>query len=200
LSLWNPKENLAYHIPFALAAMADKNRWRITGEMENGVIYENRLVRQRAWLVPYVFSSNQVLNIIKTSKMPNGQLFHPWNTALVEDSFNLKSKKDRNSEVFLKDISNDIVEVSTKSAYPAFLVLSDIHYPGWKAWVDGKETYIHRTNYAFRGVSVPAGQHLIRFEYKPTSLYCGAAVSILSLFIFAIITGRQFIITKKLTV
>ncbi len=57
------------------------------------------------------------------------------------------------------------------------LTLSDQYYPGWQATIDGQPTEIVRADTVFRAVCVPAGDHTVRFEYEPTSLYAGVAVS-----------------------
>lgn len=72
----------------------------------------------------------------------------------------------------------------TAEAYlrePGLLVLADAYYPGWKAFVDGKETKIYRANYVMRGVHVPKGQHVIQFRYDPLSFKVGALISVISL-------------------
>lgn len=61
------------------------------------------------------------------------------------------------------------------------LVMSENYYPGWKAFVDGKETKIYRANYTFRAITVPQGKHDIKFEYQPESLKTGIMISIFSL-------------------
>ena len=43
------------------------------------------------------------------------------------------------------------------------LAVSEIYHPAWRAYVDGRETTVWRTNVAFRGVEVPEGEHEIRF-------------------------------------
>ncbi len=55
----------------------------------------------------------------------------------------------------------------------ALLFLSDAYYPGWKAFVDGKEVKIYRAHYAFRSVVVPKGKHTIIFSYEPKSFTYG---------------------------
>ena len=57
------------------------------------------------------------------------------------------------------------------------LVLSDIDYPGWKAFVDGIPTPIYRADYLCRGVYVPAGEHTVEFVYAPLSFRLGAWLS-----------------------
>ncbi len=61
------------------------------------------------------------------------------------------------------------------------LVLTDMWYPGWRAYVDGVEQPIYRVYHAFRGVSVPAGSHTVEFVYQPGMIAWGAGVSLASL-------------------
>jgi hypothetical protein len=61
------------------------------------------------------------------------------------------------------------------------LVLADMWYPGWRAYVDGAEQPIYRVYHAFRGVYVPAGSHTVEFVYQPTAIASGAIVSVASL-------------------
>ena len=63
----------------------------------------------------------------------------------------------------------------------SLLVLTDVHFPGWKAWVDGRETEIERVDYLLRGVPVPAGAHRVELRYEPASWRAGWIVSALSL-------------------
>ena len=43
------------------------------------------------------------------------------------------------------------VRLSVESERPAYLVTSETHYPGWRAYVDGRPQPIYYTNVAFRG-------------------------------------------------
>jgi len=70
---------------------------------------------------------------------------------------------------------------------PGYLVLLDSYYPGWQAYVDGKEAQILRANYAFRAVEVPAGKHRVEFSYRPLSFYAGLALSCMGL-LFGIVS------------
>jgi hypothetical protein len=78
-----------------------------------------------------------------------------------------------------------LVEAELKNA--GTLRLSDTYYPGWKAYVDGKETGILKADRIFRAVSLDPGKHLVRFVYDPLSFKLGLWVSgstMLGLFIF----------------
>jgi len=65
------------------------------------------------------------------------------------------------------------------------LLFSQSYYPGWKAYVDGKQTPILKADYAFRAVSVPEGDHSIRFEYQPRSFIYGVLLAFIGLILLA---------------
>jgi hypothetical protein len=78
-------------------------------------------------------------------------------------------------------VSPTELRVATTTTVRRFLVVSEMYYPGWRAYVDGVETPIFCTNYLFRGVVVPEGTHVVRFVYRPASVFVGATVSALAL-------------------
>jgi membrane protein YfhO len=88
-------------------------------------------------------------------------------------------------------VSPTDLRVSTSTTEPRLLVVSEMYYPGWRAYVDGVETPILRTNYLFRGVVVPGGRHVVRFAYLPSSVIAGAAVSALALLAAAVLLYRS---------
>lgn len=67
----------------------------------------------------------------------------------------------------------------------AFLYLSDTYYPGWRAYVDGKETNIYRANMAFRAIEVPKGRHTVVFKYVPMSFYIGLVLTLVGIVLCA---------------
>ncbi|MBI3186181.1 MAG: hypothetical protein HYZ28_28930 [Myxococcales bacterium] len=72
------------------------------------------------------------------------------------------------------------VALRASTPVEALLVLRDTWYPGWEATVDGVDVPIYRVNGNFRGLVVPAGEHLVRFVYRPRTVYAAGAVSALS--------------------
>ncbi|HXG00852.1 MAG TPA: YfhO family protein [Bacteroidota bacterium] len=73
--------------------------------------------------------------------------------------------------------NNEIV-IEAETSHDGLLVLSEIFYPGWKAYVDGKETHVYRTNYHLRGMHVPAGKHTVEVRFEPSSFRTGLWVSV----------------------
>jgi hypothetical protein len=70
----------------------------------------------------------------------------------------------------------------------AVLVVTDVHYPGWKAWVDGRPAPLERVDYLLRGVVLPAGTHRVELRYEPTSWRVGWMMSILALAVVVALT------------
>ncbi len=77
----------------------------------------------------------------------------------------------------------DHIVVSTNASAPGYLFLSEMFYPGWKAFVDDQPKRILRGNYLFRVVQLPEGQHVVRFVFDPLSIKIGIGITILTLFV-----------------
>ena len=163
-------------------------RWRRLGEVGKVAVFENTRMLPRAWLATgeLVVTEEQVLAIIRSGRTPDGAPWNPLEQALVEHSTGINFGKgneppsqDRHAEVTRHEPNR--VEVQTKSAAPALLILSANHYPGWRANVDGHAVEVMRVNYNLRGVSVPAGNHLVTFVYRPKSVLIGLVISLLTL-------------------
>lgn len=83
------------------------------------------------------------------------------------------------------------VVVKTDTVQPAYLLLTDVYYPGWNAYVDGKATPIYLADLAFRLIYLPAGQHTVIFQYVPLTFYLGL---ILSLVCWALLLGKSLLL------
>jgi hypothetical protein len=69
-----------------------------------------------------------------------------------------------------------VLRVRAPEAGP--LVLSDTHYRGWTATVDGQRESIIRANLVFRMVCVPAGEHVVTFTFRQPKFHLGLGISI----------------------
>lgn len=79
------------------------------------------------------------------------------------------------------------VAIEAKASGPALLVLSDSHYPGWRAMVDGEPAEILRANGLYRAVVLSEGSNEVVFEYVPGSVRLGGVVSLVSLGVLAVV-------------
>lgn len=71
------------------------------------------------------------------------------------------------------------------------VTLSQNYFPGWKAYIDGKETKIYRANYTFMAIESPKGKHYLELVYKPTSFKYGILIGYFS-FVIVIISLLYF--------
>lgn len=83
----------------------------------------------------------------------------------------------------------DHILMEVEARAPSYLFLSEIYYPGWKAFVDGKPSDLLRGNYLFRVLELDQGKHLVHIVFDPFSIKCGIAITIItfSLFLGALI-------------
>ncbi|HZY09559.1 MAG TPA: YfhO family protein [Bacteroidota bacterium] len=87
------------------------------------------------------------------------------------------------------------VEVSTMK--PGFLVLSEVHYPGWNAYVDGIKQKVYRANWNQRAVLVKPGKHFVEVRFEPESFHRGTLITVLSIGLSGV--GVVYSIRKKRT-
>jgi hypothetical protein len=185
ISLWDSRSQTALPIPQITAS----RKWYPIESFADGVLYENAQALPRTWLVPQILPlpPEAIRQTIQTSRLPNGEIFQPEKIALVEtgdrqlDPLLATPMASGTGTAQVITTADTQVEIETTTATPAFLVLSDVNYPGWQVMIDGRPAPIVPTNYVQRGVPVPAGTHRVRFEFHPLSFRLGAGISMLSL-------------------
>jgi hypothetical protein len=124
--------------------------------------------------------------------------FNPRDTAIVfassQNQLQNIQPADSAATISLVMNDNDVALYRSSSASNSFGVFSEVYYEkGWKAYIDGKETPIIRTNYVLRGLLIPSGQHEIKFEFKPASYYTGETVALVTgLLIFVALIAAAF--------
>jgi hypothetical protein len=96
-----------------------------------------------------------------------------------------------NVDITASRVNEIKLRATTPSA--AVLILSQTHYPGWKADVDGKRTEVFPINIALTGIQVPAGLHEIRFHFLPFSFEIGAALTLASGLTLLVLLGIRFV-------
>jgi hypothetical protein len=73
------------------------------------------------------------------------------------------------------------VVVRANAERPAYLVLSEANYPGWRARVDGAPAPIYQADYLFRAVHLGRGAHEIVFSFMPASYVWALAATLAAL-------------------
>jgi hypothetical protein len=105
-----------------------------------------------------------------------------------ENQFPLSQKNPRprtNDVVSITKYRPNRIELRAESENNSYLVLSELYYPGWHAYVDGKEVPILLVDYILRAIPLTPGKHEISFLYRPLSFILGAIITLL----FALLLG-----------
>jgi hypothetical protein len=109
----------------------------------------------------------------------------------------LSGQARSDDRVDLVDYRGGSVLLRATLGQPGLVFLGDSYYPGWRAYVDGRETPIYRANYAFRAVEVPAGEHEVRFAYAPTALTLGIAGSLAGIALTGGLAAAAWILRRR---
>ncbi|HTR80313.1 MAG TPA: YfhO family protein [Bacteroidota bacterium] len=131
---------------------------------------------QRAWFVDSI-AVDSGLGILDRMR---DNSFDPHHVAYFEEKpgFTI-DRPDTSAKVTVKDFGIHNVSFNVEASGNNLLYVSEIYYPkGWEAFIDGNPTKIYKTDYAFRSVLVPKGEHLVEFKFHPTTYYLGRTVSL----------------------
>lgn len=107
------------------------------------------------------------------------------NTAVLDAQFadfttNFIAGHDSTATVRFTKYTPEYVEYETSADKDGTIVFSEIYYPyGWKAYIDGEFVEHFRVNYMLRALNVPAGDHHIRFEFRPDSIRKGTTIALI---------------------
>jgi uncharacterized membrane protein YfhO len=116
----------------------------------------------------------------------------PKITAVVNKDFkkdiSFIPQPDSSAKIQLVKNDNDKITYTSESATNQFAVFSEVYYKaGWRAFVDGKEYPIIKTDYVLRGLALPAGKHNIEFRFEPQGYMKGKSLTLISSIILAIL-------------
>lgn len=73
------------------------------------------------------------------------------------------------------------------------LTVSEMYYPGWQAYVDGRKAETFKTDLALRGVLLPGGQRTLEFRFESKSLRNGIIVSLVVAALLVLYLGAMIV-------
>lgn len=158
-------------------------------------IYKNPYSMPRAYIA---HKSKRAPDYQNAQKMMGEKDFDIKNTVILEEDkpswykYPVAGAGVRDS-IEIEEYRLHMVKLSADLALDGVAVLTDLYYPGWKVFVDGKEEKIFRVNGLVRGVFLKAGKHVIVYKYSPLSFRIGLIVSLacLMLCLFLILSKER---------
>ncbi len=168
------------------------NRWYRKVEDENPCIWMNPNAIPRGWLVTryvVVKDDQEMERTLRGIGNPSLSTPNLANTVFLNDTpretFGLQAREDAGRIVHrmyrLTRVSFDLALTGS-----AILVLNDVHYPGWRAYVDGDEVPVFRANHAFRAIFLPGGARQVNFVFQPWSVRVGTIISLVALLLLVL--------------
>lgn len=173
--------------------MLNAKYW-IKGNQQTGQISldTNHTAFGPCWLVKNVKLVND--NVEEIQSIGNADL---KDTAFVEKLYanNVTQPQwDSSSYIRLTKFDNDTMEYYASCKGSQFAAFSEVYYPyGWNVYIDGKRSEYVRTNYILRGLSIPSGNHNIKFIFEPATYKKGVKIAYAaSFFILIFFLGGIF--------
>ncbi len=97
-------------------------------------------------------------------------------------------RSDEMPKVMRNDPNKIDIKVSLQK--PGILVLGEVYYPAWVAYVNGARQKVMRANDTMRAVPLPAGMHTIEIRYESDPFRLGGMIA---LFTLAVALGAIFL-------
>jgi len=157
------------------------SQYRLVFEDKTVGIFEDLKYMPRAWLVENFVVEKDPEKIIKILQEPE---FDPLKKVVLEEqpevNLDLEKKRNGGESVDFGVTENARKSYVVKTDKGGILFESAAFFPGWKAYIDGRETKIFKANLAFRAIIIPPGIHEGRFYYEPKSFLIGMIMSFTS--------------------
>lgn len=150
------------------------------------LVYKAKYDPQPAWFVGDVITITDKDARFAKLNDPN---FDSYQTAILEEQFELTIEKPDSFYVRTTPSFNTM-KYDIYTDKPSLFVVSEIYYPakgGWKAYVDGTEVPIYKTNHILRSIYIDkSGEHEVVFEFSPQTFLKYYKISLIAhIFAFA---------------
>jgi hypothetical protein len=169
----------------------DPARWQTVYDQNEVLVASNNRAMPRAWLATEAEALDateiwRTIRGIPDPKTKTIKAFDPRRTALMEIEPSKLPKLEGGQlppDAFARIVSYEPnrLTIETNADRQTVLVVSEIHYPGWVALLNGAKTPIHQTDFLLRGVIVPAGKHTLEMSYRAPQARNGAIISLLTI-------------------
>lgn len=154
---------------------ADRFELVHTDQVKRLLTYKNPQALPRAFFVKDVVVAGSDHQVFSTMNSPQ---FNAGRTAVVEKPLAQSLNPPDSTSANMVAFTSRKIVINAFTTSPALMVSSEVYYPaGWKAYIDGVETEIFKTDYVLRSVLVPAGNHQIVYVFEPAVYKIGWLLS-----------------------
>ncbi len=118
--------------------------------------------------LPRMFAVDSVLSVSSNKQMIDmmyGSTFSVSKQAVTMDFDMPVAPTQPSDRVTILEGKSSTIMAESDLFNDHFVVILNVFDDGWKAFIDGVETKIYRTDYTFQGIVVPKGKHKIVLKY-----------------------------------
>jgi hypothetical protein len=155
-------------------------------------VYENHSALPRAFVVAEAAplpERSEVLAALKATDFRRRVLLEDF-TPVPQNG----SSSDGFRPAVVREYLPNRITLEVEPGPAGYLVLTDVWFPGWTCTVDGTPAPVHRANFLFRGVALPAGARQVVFSFAPASYAWGKTISLWSV---AMLIGISLLPLRK---
>lgn len=173
--------------------------WRLVLRTPGGQIYENTRVLPRAYIPPRIRINIPEEDVLaemaaETDFSQRAWIHHPAGGAEPDEFVNGRGRMS------IEKDGMSAFRLTADMQTPGWVVVSEVFWHGWHAYVDGRRIPLRQANHAFIGMFLDAGRHEIELSYTPLSFYWGAGISFVTIagaIVFAFRSRRRSTVNSR---
>lgn len=125
-------------------------------------LYMNKNSFPRVFLAENIITvRNENDEMVKMYELGNNLKF----TAVTRKQLGIPEKPLSSAEISkIVKYDDNYIRIESFTDIERLMILTDVYYPTWRVYVDGKKSDIVPVDFLLRGVRVPAGKHVIEFQ------------------------------------
>lgn len=151
--------------------------WRLVVQDRQSRLLENLNVLPRAYVPRHVRYEKSGAAVVAAMAKEQDFADRAWITAPHYDAHEISNGPGR---VGIRRKGFSVYELDVTMELDGWVVVSDSHWPGWRAYIDGRRVETLDANHAFIGVFVPKGRHQVRLLYRPEAFTRGRNVTVVT--------------------
>ncbi len=178
--------------------MLNTKYFMFSDDKDNQTYQKNSDANGNAWFInklTKVSSANEEIKALDSLKTKTEAVYLPTSDIKLKNNY----PKDSTAIIKLTKMETTKFTYNSFSTLDQFAVFSETYFQDWVVYIDDIKAPITRVNYVLRGLEIPKGKHIIRFEFQPKVVSKGNTIVLISYILLLLIPlGWYFMKRKKI--
>lgn len=174
--MWRPFLNFL-NVRYALGSTDAEPApgWKIVAQDRQSRLLENTNVLPRAYVPRRIDYARNGSAVVAAMAKETDFAERAWITA---PHYNPHEIHNGPGTVVTRRTGFSVYDMDVTMDLDGWVVVSESHWPGWRAYIDGRRVNTLDANHAFIGIFVPKGTHRVRLMYRPEAFTRGRNITI----------------------